>query len=119
MLRNQKFLIANWKENPAAAAEAKKIFKESIKHKGRGVSIIICPPSIFLADLIKLSKSKQVSFGVQDIFWKSGGSHTGEISAKMAKSVGASYAIIGHSERRALGESDEIVSRKVLAALGD
>ena len=58
-----------------------------------------------------------MSFGVQNISDKKGGAYTGEVSAEMAKDVGASYSIIGHSERRDMGETDDMISFKIKNAL--
>lgn len=89
--------------------EAKKIARE-IKTRA-----IICPPFVFLAELIV--KFKKMSFGVQDLFWEEKGAYTGEISVAMAKNIGAKYVIIGHSERRELGETNEIINKKIKNAL--
>lgn len=77
---------------------------------------VICPPFPYLADFNK----RNFRLGAQDVFWenlRSGGTYTGEISAAMLKDFGAEYVIIGHSERRALGETDEIVNKKLKTAL--
>lgn len=108
----KKIIIANWKMNPQSLKEAKRIAGE-IKTKA-----IICPPFVYLAELS--AKFKKMSFGVQDLFWENppaGGAYTGEISAVMAKNIGAKYAIIGHSERRELGDTDEIINKKIKTAL--
>lgn len=108
----KKIIIANWKMNPQSLKEAKRIAGE-IKTKA-----IICPPFVYLAELS--AKFKKMSFGVQDLFWENppaGGAYTGEISAAMAKNIGAKYAIIGHSERRELGDTDEIINKKIKTAL--
>lgn len=108
----KKIIIANWKMNPQSLKEAKRIAGE-IETKA-----IICPPFVYLAELS--AKFKKMSFGVQDLFWENppaGGAYTGEISAAMAKNIGAKYAIIGHSERRELGDTDEIINKKIKTAL--
>jgi len=105
----KKIIIANWKMNPQSLQEAKRIARE-IKTKA-----IICPPFVYLAELS--AKFKKMSFGVQDLFWEEKGAYTGEISAAMAKNIGARYAIIGHSERREIGETDEIINKKIKTAL--
>lgn len=85
--------------------------------KNKKTKVVICPPFIWLAGLIRQYK-KSVSFGAQNVFWKEAGAFTGEISAAMLKSAGAEYVIIGHSERKIyLGETDELVNKKIKAAL--
>ena len=115
----KKLLVGNWKMNPATPDEAKKIFS-SIKRKTlnlKRTKVVICPPSLYLSALNGLTRPKTVDLGVQDLFYESGGAFTGEVNAKMAKNAGALYAIIGHSERRALGETDETVNRKIISTL--
>jgi triosephosphate isomerase len=55
--------------------------------------------------------------GAQDVFWEEKGAYTGEISASILKNLGVKYVIIGHSERRELGETDEIINKKIKTAL--
>lgn len=105
--------------HPASIAEAKKIFlrtKEQVLH-ARGVNVVICPPTAYLAELRKLYSGTKLSFGAQNCFGEIAGSFTGEVSAPMLKSIGASHVIIGHSERRALGEDNAAIKKKVSSAL--
>ena len=63
---------------------------------------------------------KDISLGAQDVFWenlRSGGAYTGEISSEMLKKYGVKYVLVGHSERRALGDTNEIVGKKLKTAL--
>lgn len=109
----KKLLIANWKMKPVTAAEAVKLAKAS-DVKG----IFIAPPFPFLS-LVK-NVLKKATLGAQDIFQenpKKGGAYTGAVSAGMIKSLGAKFAIIGHSERRAEGETDVMVNKKIRIAL--
>lgn len=113
-----KLIIANWKMNPLNIKEAEKLFLsinlglKNIKNK----SIIICPPNIFLHKLKSL-KNKNIILGSQDISIFENGAHTGEISSKMITDTGASYVIVGHSERRSNGENDDIVNEKLKITL--
>lgn len=114
-----KIVIANWKMNPKTSAEAKKIF--SGIHKGLakmdGVDVAICAPTIFLPELAKLLKSKKLSLGVQDVFYEGTGAFTGQVSPEMVKPFKVTHTILGHSERRELGESNDFVARKAHYAL--
>lgn len=118
--QNKKLIIGNWKMNPGSISEAKKIFT-SFKRKRikqTGVTVVFCPPAIYLNDLMRLYLGNRIFFGVQDIFNIDGeGSYTGEISPKMIKSLGARFSIVGHSERRALGETNQEISKKVKTSL--
>lgn len=100
----QKLIIANWKLNPTTLVSAQDL-ANSI-----GVSrheVVICPPPAFLAD-IKVS-----ILGAQDCFWKTKGAFTGQISPVQLKDLGVKYCIVGHSERRALGETNEMIKAKI------
>lgn len=103
--------------NPQTAAEARSIFagiKRAAEKKAH-TSVVVCPPSVFLP-LFSKTKSSKVAIGAQNISHKAAGAYTGEVSAAMAKESGATYTIIGHSERRAMGETNEIINKKIAAA---
>lgn len=104
--------------NPSSLAEAKELFV-AIRQKLRAssASVVIAPPSVYLSDLVRLSPSGRIEIGAQRIWPQPVGAQTGEISAPMVRSAGASYVIIGHSERRAQGIDDVAVSERVEAAL--
>ncbi len=106
-----KILIANWKMNPAKETEAVKLAKAS-----DAADVIICPPFPFISDVKKTVKKAIV--GAQDMFWQESGAVTGEVSGSELESLGVTHVILGHSSRReTLGETDEIVAKKVAAAL--
>ncbi|MBI5134375.1 MAG: triose-phosphate isomerase [Candidatus Taylorbacteria bacterium] len=110
-------IVGNWKMNPETAEEARSVFSAvarlAAKHKGQ--SVVVAPPAAFIASLSK--KGSPLSVAVQDVSHEASGAFTGSVSAKQAKSAGASYAIIGHSERRAVGDTDELVAKKASRAL--
>lgn len=104
-----KLLIANWKMNPVTEKQVVRLAKAS-----DASNVVIAPPFTFLA-LVR-SVIKKAALGAQDVFWESHGAYTGEVSGVMLKDLGVRYAILGHSERRALGETDKIVNKKIKAA---
>jgi triosephosphate isomerase len=124
----KKIIVANWKMNPNSLKEAKQIFREVKKMASRmsRVETIICPPFIFISNL-KSPRSRQgeaeggqisnLKLGAQDVFWAEKGAFTGEISAAMLKNLRVKYVIIGHSERREMGETDEIIKKKIKTGL--
>jgi triosephosphate isomerase (TIM) len=116
--KKKKLIVANWKMNPLTLAEAENLFM-AIKKGTRGSDskIVVCPPFVYLNELKHFFIKDRIALGAQDVFWEKNGAFTGEISSQMISTVGGSYAIIGHSERRANGETDEMVSKKVQAAL--
>jgi len=112
-------IVANWKMNPSTLVGAKKLFN-SIK-KGtkniRKTEVVICPPFVYIPIFQQFDNST-IRLGAQDIFWEQTGAYTGEVSAAMLKDAGVEYAIIGHSERRRyLKEADEMINKKIKAAL--
>lgn len=80
------------------------------------LDVLICPPSLFIAPMAAACGDANIKLGAQNCHHAENGAHTGEISADMVKSAGADYVIVGHSERRASGETDEIVATKAIAA---
>ncbi|HVS79576.1 MAG TPA: triose-phosphate isomerase [Candidatus Paceibacterota bacterium] len=118
--KKRMFIAGNWKMNPQSLEAAKEVFRQIKKSaaKLKNTDVVICPPTLYLSELKKIAKD-DFALGVQNIHWELSGSHTGEISARMAADVGAHYSIIGHSERRAMGESDEEVSKKIAAAFAE
>jgi len=80
--------------------------------------LIVFPPAVSIVAAAKAAvRDPRVRLGVQNIHWEDQGAFTGEVSAPMAREAGASFALVGHSERRhVFGETDAQVARKVLAA---
>lgn len=114
-------IAANWKMNEfAGGPTAFSNMLDSITQKGgvpRGVSPIICPPPIFLATYTALDTDNDFAFGGQDCSTHDAGAFTGEISAQMLRQFGASYCIIGHSERREYqGETNALIAAKAAQA---
>lgn len=105
---------------PKTLLEAKAIFaaeKKSVKNIRR-VKTVICPPHVFVYPLaVSLSKGiKGISVGAQNAFFEDDGARTGETSPRALVSLGATHVIIGHSERRALGETNTVVAQKLARA---
>jgi triosephosphate isomerase len=105
--------------NPATFRDAKKLFDATRKaaEKARTASVIAAPPAIFLRELSARYRGSKVSFAVQHAHYEAGGAHTGDLSLAQAKDARAKYAIIGHAERRSLGETDDDARKKVASAL--
>src|SRR5690349_15957540 len=110
-----KIIIANWKQNPQKVGEAKKIVAE-VKKLSRKLKadVVICPPAPFIG---LFTPSKGVYLGAQDVSVEKEGAHTGEVSVSQLRSMGVSHIIVGHSERRAMGETSEVIAAKTLAIL--
>lgn len=113
-----KLIIANWKMNPASEKEAEKLLIGTSKKAKtlKGVDLIICPPFPYLF-LFKKNKITKISLGAQNVHKELEGSYTGEVSVKMLSSLGVKNVILGHGERRKLGENDEFINQKVLTLI--
>lgn len=111
-------IVGNWKMNPLTFKEAEKLFSSVAQNLSRTkqTDIVVCPPFIFLDSLTKIRTSK-IKLGAQDAFWGNVGAFTGEVSAEMLYSLGVRYVILGHSERRTLGETNALVNKKIKSAL--
>lgn len=115
----RKPLIAgNWKMNKTLN-EAKELVNQ-LKDKVAGiddVEIAVCPPAVNLLPVYEIIADSNIKLGAQNMHWEESGAYTGEVAGPMLKEIGATYVIIGHSERREyFQESDEDVNRKVKAA---
>src|SRR5213596_1955903 len=83
------------------------------------VEIVVAPPFTAVHAAAEAARNTNIGIAAQDIYWEREGAFTGEVSPGMIKEAGAEYVIVGHSERRRLfGETDAIVNRKTLAAIG-
>lgn len=116
--KRKKFIVGNWKMNPGSAAEAKTLasaIKKTV-FSSRKVAVIVCPPFPFLEIVARTLKNSLVLLGSQDVSLYEKGSYTGQVSAGMVQSFGSKYVILGHSERRKEGETDESVNQKISVA---
>ena len=83
------------------------------------IDIAVYPPFVYIQSVAKALSASGISVGAQDIYFEQKGAFTGEISASMLKDVGCNHVLCGHSERRhIIGESDELINKKVHAAIG-
>jgi triosephosphate isomerase (TIM) len=117
-MKKRNLVVANWKMNPETLDEAKKIFNiaRNTAKLLKNTDVVVCPPFPFLFPLAKLNSPKNLFLGAQDIFEERKGAKTGEVSADMIKDLGVKFVIIGHSERRAMGETGEMIKKKLQIA---
>ena len=116
----RKTIIAgNWKMNLLPSQV--KPFGEKLKAglgQQRFCQVVLCVPAVMIPAAVRAFRDCRVAVGAQDVSPWAAGAYTGEISAAQLKDAGAKYVIVGHSERRQYhGETDDMVRRKVLAAL--
>ena len=80
--------------------------------------VVFCVPAIDVVPVVKACEGTEIKVGAENLYFEDKGAFTGEISADMILDAGATYVIIGHSERRGyFGETDKDVNKKVKKAL--
>lgn len=104
-------IVANWKAYVEDLGRAKELVGAARRLARGGREIVLAPPAPFLGALAT-GKGK-VAFAAQDVSATLGGAETGEATARMFSSTGATYAIVGHSERRAAGDTNASVAEKL------
>ncbi|MEK7211284.1 MAG: triose-phosphate isomerase [Patescibacteria group bacterium] len=116
-----KLIIANWKMrvNLKSAIKLAESVCHFVEDSCPSVKVVLAPAFTEIEEVGKILGRSGVELGAQDMFWQQKGAFTGEISPEMLKEAGAKYVILGHSERRALGETDSDVNKKVRAAVKD
>ena len=108
-------VIANWKMNPRTREEARALvadLKKSIRVTG-ATEVVIAPPFVYLDEVKKGIGAGKLLLGAQNVSGEKLGAFTGDISVSMLESMGVTHIIVGHSERRAQGETDADVEKKV------
>lgn len=118
-MKRKPIIAGNWKMNKTLS-EAQTLADEIKSRVGSisGVDMVLCPPFINLETVQRVIRLSSIKLGAQNMYLQKSGAFTGEISADMLKSVGCTYVILGHSERRQyFNETNEIVNQKVKFAL--
>lgn len=119
MDKERKLIIAgNWKMNKTVAEALDLVngLKRELSNV-KEVDIVVCPPFTALSEVSKAILDSNIRLGAQNMSEHNVGAYTGEIAAVMLKEFSVRYVILGHSERRQYQkESDELISRKALAA---
>ncbi len=115
-----KYIAGNWKMN-MTKADAVALATSLVKNlKGKSGKFMIAVPYVYMDAVAQVVKGSNILLGAQDVAANTNGAHTGEISAAMLKDIGVDTVILGHSERRhEIGESDELINKKVRRALKD
>jgi triosephosphate isomerase (TIM) len=110
-------LVENWKAYVESLEKAKRLYRMGKRLAGaRKHEIVLAPPMPYLGYLASGNRSR-LAFAAQDLSAHAGGAATGETTASMLASLKVGYAILGHSERRSMGENDALVLAKVQLAL--
>ena len=112
-------IVGNWKMNntTAESVDLTEKLKRLIKDMAV-VEVVVAPPFTSLDKVRDAIKGSNIKLGAQNLFWEDKGAYTGEVSPLMIRDLDCEYVIIGHSERREyFKESDEIINKKIKAAL--
>ena len=114
----KKIVAGNWKMNNGLVATTSLLSELLEKMPETEAQVMVAPPFINLQKAVGLTSESPIEVIAQNMHFADHGAFTGEISATMLKSAGVKTVILGHSERRShFGENDEILAKKVDAAL--
>ena len=114
------YFIANWKMYGSLSSinTVKNVMNLSKKTKFKKIKIIYCPPYTLLRPLIKKLRKSKIQVGAQNCHTNNEfGAYTGSVNAKMIKSVGVKFVIVGHSENRLEGDSNKKINLKIKSSL--
>ncbi len=120
-MRNR-MIAGNWKMNKTytEGVELAEGLASELQDGTGSVDVVVCPPAVDLKGVAEVIEQKKAPFalGAQNVYWEESGAYTGETAPDMLTNVGATYCIIGHSERRGyFGETDEDINRKAKALM--
>lgn len=116
----KKVIAGNWKMNMLPNEAISMITNLAPLVKDSEVEVVLCVPYTDLFYSLLTAQGTNIKIGAQNMHFEEKGAYTGEISAKMLKSIGVEYVIIGHSERRQyFAETDETVNKKIKAAFAN
>ena len=117
----KKLVVGNWKMHGSRAFNTELIqglLAADLAATAPRADVAVCPPFVFLADVAAALQGSTIAVGTQDISAQTQGAYTGEVAGPMIREFGATYAIVGHSERRSYhAEGDQLVADKAKAAL--
>jgi triosephosphate isomerase (TIM) len=118
-MSRRKLVAGNWKMHGTRAFAQTLIdaIQAASTTADEQIDVAVFPPSVYLAELIQRYAGSRLIFGAQDVSERAQGAYTGEIAASMVKDVGATHALVGHSERRIMhGENAFCVAEKFVQA---
>ncbi len=112
-------IVGNWKAYVTKTEKAKQLFAGAKRLSTQsGIELALAVPAPYIGVLAPGNRSK-VAIAAQDLSLSTGGATTGEVPAVLLREMGVSYVIVGHSERRAMGETNEVILQKAQHALAN
>jgi triosephosphate isomerase len=119
MKKTTALVVGNWKLNPVTLKDASALASAVVKNnkKVEKPLVAIAPSAPYLSEVGKKISKSTIALAAQDVSYENIGAHTGDVSILQLKDLGVEYVIVGHSERRAKGETNEDVEKKVLITL--
>ena len=120
MTNKYMYFVANWKMfgDLRTLNSLDKVIKFSKNNKKNKLKIVYCPPNTLIRPLSRRLKKTKIEVGAQNCHHSYDyGAHTGQVNSTMLKNVGAKYVILGHSENRQLGETDNLINLKIKSAI--
>lgn len=118
-MKRTALVIGNWKLNPQTLDEAIALAGAIAKKRKKtgSTTVAVAPSFVYMTEVKKKLGKSPLFLAAQDIATEPMGAFTGEVSGMQLRNLGTEYVIIGHSERRAMGETDEMVQKKIAMAL--
>ena len=120
MTNNNIYFVANWKMygNLTSLNALNKVINISRSKFFKKAKFIYCPPFTLLDQFVKKTRNTNIEVGAQDCHFVNGsGPYTGMISANQIKKLGTKYIILGHSEKRSDGDTNQIINKKILISI--
>ena len=118
-MKREQFIIANWKMTLDLSQVERFLSRFDVDEASlKKVNVVLSPSFVFIPRVKELIGNQQIYVAGQNLFWEDKGAFTGEVSARQLVDAGATFVIIGHSERReSFNETDEMVNKKIKIAL--
>ncbi len=119
-MNNKKYVVGNWKMNLGAKDGAALVsqIKDAYDGKLTNCEVWVTPPATTLPAVASVLQGSTIRYGAQNAYTEDSGAFTGEIATPMLDEIGASFVIIGHSERRHIfGESNELIAKRTIGLL--